>query len=186
MVPRSVQLLGKNRPTSDPLAKIVLSQISQSQLTRRLPALPAGVSHQSVGVDGTGVHVAVGGVTVQPFSSLPSTTPGAVLSAQDGLLVTTVKGEPANVKPTTILMLARPGIEEGALVIQPEKFIILGTVFSAGDVMSQVKIPGTRYSLPALPARMTYTGVDVVPSGLLVTVAGQNVTLTKNMFGGLS
>lgn len=183
MVPRSVQLLGKNRPTSDLLAKLALSQVNRSQLTRRLPALPAGVNYQSVSVDSQGIHVAVGGVTVRPFSVLPKSTPGAVFSAQNGLLVTTVKGEPANTKPTTIVMLARPRISDGALVLQPEQFVILGTVFSAGDVMSQVKIPGTRYPLPVLPAHMAYTGVDVLPGDLLVKLAGSNVTLTKNMFG---
>lgn len=183
MVPQSVQLLGKNRPTSDPLAKIALSQVSQSQLTRKLPTLPAGVHYQSASVDSQGVHVAVGGVTVRPFSVIPDSTPGAVFSAQNGLLVTTVKGEPASTKPTTIVMLARPAISGGVLVLQPERFIILDTVFSARDVMSQVKVSGTRYSLPKLPAHLTYTGISVLNHALLLKVSGEHVTLTKNMFG---
>ena len=131
MVPQSVEILGKNHPPSDPLAKLVLSQIGQSQLTRKLPALPSGVDYRSVSVDSAGVHVAVSGVTVRPFAGMASGTPGATFSAQDGLLVTTVKGMPANAKPISIQMLARPEIMGGALVIHPEKFIILGTVYSA-------------------------------------------------------
>jgi hypothetical protein len=183
LTPRSVQLLGKNRATSDPLAQLALSQVNQSQLTRKLPTLPAGVTYRSVSVDSQGIHVGVGGVIVRPFSSLPNRTPGAVFSAQNGLLVTTVKGEPANARPTTTIMLARPAVAGGALVLQPQRFIILGSVFSASDVMSQIKVPGLRYSLPALPAHMAYTGVDVLRDGLLLNVAGENVTLTKDMFG---
>jgi hypothetical protein len=182
LVPRSVELFGTNQPASDLVAKLALSQVSQSQLTRKLPALPAGVNYQSVSVDGQGIHVDVGGVIVRPFSSLPQSTPGAVFSAQNGLLVTTVKGEPANARPSATIMIARPVISDGALVLQPQTFIILGTVFSASDVMSQIKIPGLRDALPALPAHMAYTGVDVLPAGLMLNVAGQNVTLTKNMF----
>jgi hypothetical protein len=122
-------------------------------------------------------------VIVQPLSSLPESTPGAVFSAQNGLLVTTVKGEPANARPTATIMLARPAVSAGTLVLQPQRFIILGTVFSASDVMSQIKIPGLHYSLPALPAHMAYTSVDVLRNGLRLKVTGENVTLTKNMFG---
>jgi hypothetical protein len=186
MVPRSVQFLGENRSPSDLLARSVLSQISQSQLTRKLPALPAGVNYQSVSVDSLGVHMAVGGVTVRPFSVMASGTPGATFSAQDGLLVTAIKGMPANAKPITIVMLARPEITGGAFVIHPEKFIILGTVYSATDVMSQVKFPSTRYPLPALPAHMAYTGIGVLPGGLRVSVSGKNVTLGKSMLGNSS
>ncbi|HEY9241166.1 MAG TPA: LmeA family phospholipid-binding protein, partial [Streptosporangiaceae bacterium] len=183
MVPQSVEILGKNHPPSDLLAKLVLSQIGQSQLSRKLPALPAGVSYRSVSVDGAGVHVAVGGVTVRPFSGMASGTPGATFSAQHGLLVTTVKGMPASAKPISIEMLARPEIMGGALVIHPAKFIILGTVYPARDVMRQVTFPSTRYPLPALPAHLAYTGISVLPSGLRVSVSGQNVTLGKTMFG---
>jgi hypothetical protein len=183
LTPRSVQLLSENRPTSDPLARLALSQVSQSQLTRKLPTLPAGVSYRSASVDSQGIHVGVAGVIVQPLSSLPESTPGAVFSAQNGLLVTTVKGQPANARPTATIMLARPAVSAGTLVLQPQRFIILGTVFSASDVMSQIKIPGLRYRLPALPAHMAYTGVDVLRDGLRLKVTGENVTLTKNMFG---
>ena len=150
MVPQSVQVLGANHPPSDLLAKLVLSQISSSQLSHKLPALPTGVDYRSVSVDGQGMHVAVSGVTVRPFSELASGTPGATFSAEHGLLVTTVKGMPADAKPITIDMLARPEISGGALVIQPEKFIILGTVYPAADVIRQVTFPSTRYPLPAL------------------------------------
>jgi hypothetical protein len=187
MVPRSVQVLGQSHSPSDLIGKLVLSQISQSQLTRKLPALPAGVDYRSVSVDGQGVHVAVSGVTVRPFSAMASGPKGARYSAQHGLLVTTVKGMPANAKPISIEMLARPEISGGALVIQPEKFLILGTVYPATDVMSQVKFPSTRYALPALPAHMAYTGISVLPDGLRVGVSGTNVTVDrKSLFGGSS
>ena len=111
---------------------------------------------------------------------------GATFSAQHGLLVTTVKGMPANAKPISIEMLARPEITGGAFVIQPEKFIILGTVYSAGDVMRQVEFPSTRYPLPALPAHLTYTGISVLPDGLRVSVRGTDVTLGTSMFAAAS
>lgn len=182
MVPQSVQILGASHPPSSLLGKLVLSQINQSQLTHKLPALPSGVDYRSVSVDSQGVHVAVSGVTVRPFSDMASGTPGATFSAEHGLLVTTVKGMPANAKPITIQMLARPEIVGSALVIQPQKFIILGTVYPASDVMRQVKFPSTRYPLPALPAHLAYTGISVRPAGLRVSVTGQNVTLGKTMF----
>jgi LmeA-like phospholipid-binding len=183
MVPRSVQVLGENRPPSDPLAKLVLSQIPSSQLSRKLPALPAGVNYQSIGVDSAGMHVGVGGVTVEPFSTMAPATPGTTLSGQNGLLVTTVKGAPANAKPMSIVMFARPKIADGAFVIQPQRFIILDTVFTAADVMSQIKFPSTSHPLPPLPAGMTYTGITVQPTGLLITITGTNVTVSKSMFG---
>jgi hypothetical protein len=71
----------------------------------------------------------------------------------------------------------------GAFVIQPEKFIILGTVYPAADVMRQVKFPSTRYPLPALPAHLAYTGISVLPGGLRVSVSGTDVTLGTSMFG---
>jgi hypothetical protein len=184
MVPRSVQLLGENRPPSDLLAKLVLSQVPSSQLSHKLPALPAGVNYLSASVDSAGMHVGVGGVTVQPFSSMSTGTPGAVLSAQNGLLVTTVKGAPANAKPMTIVMLAKPRIEGSAFVIQPERFIILQTVFTAADVMSQIAFPSTRRALPPLPAHMGYNSIDVLPGGLRIHVSGSNVTVSKSMFSG--
>jgi hypothetical protein len=183
MVPQSVQVLGDSHSPSSLFGKLVLSQISQSQLTRKLPALPGGVHYRSASVDSQGVHVAVSGVTVRPFSDMASGTPGATFSAQHGLLVTTVKGMPANAKPITIDMLARPEITGGAFVIRPEKFIILGTVYPAADVLRQVTFPSTRYRLPALPAHMAYTGISVLPGGLRVSVTGRNVTLGKNMLG---
>lgn len=131
--------------------------------------------------------MAVSGVTVRPFSAMASGPKGARYSAQHGLLVTTVKGMPANAKPISIEMLARPEISGGALVIQPEKFLILGTVYPATDVMSQVKFPSTRYALPALPAHMAYTGISVLPDGLRVGVSGTNVTVDrKSLFGSSS
>lgn len=114
---------------------------------------------------------------------MASGTPGATFSAQRGLLVTTVRGMPASAKPISIEMLARPEIMGGALVIHPARFIILGTVYPASDVMRQVKFPSTRYQLPALPAHLAYTGISVLPTGLRISVSGQNVTLGKTMFG---
>jgi hypothetical protein len=187
MVPQSVEVLGGSDSPSSLIGKLVLSQISQSQLTRKLPALPSGVDYRSVSVDSQGVHVAVSGVTVRPFSAMASGPKGARYSAQHGLLVTTVKGMPAGAKPITIEMLARPEISGSSLVIQPEKFLILGTAYPASDVMSQVKFPSTRYALPALPAHMSYTTVSVLPDGLRVGVSGTNVTVDrKSLFGSSS
>src|SRR5690349_17590556 len=65
LVPQSVEILGADRPVDSFLSKIVLGQVKQESLSRKLPALPPGVRYRSVSVDSAGIKVAVGGETIR-------------------------------------------------------------------------------------------------------------------------
>ncbi|HEY6798261.1 MAG TPA: LmeA family phospholipid-binding protein [Kineosporiaceae bacterium] len=182
LVPQFVRLLGRDRPPSDPLAGTVLSQVKQQDLTRQLPALPNGVAYRSVTVDDQGVKVAVGGVTVRPFSGVSGGPPGGTFGASNGLLTATYHGPPAAAGPLPIVMMAKPTIADGQLRVDPQRFVILKTLFPAQTVLGQVTLPATRYPLQALPAHLSYTGVEVLPDALRLRVSGKDVNLTKGMF----
>jgi len=83
LTPAKVHILGGDHGLNDPIAKLVLSQVDRKDLSRTLPALPAGVTYRSVAVDAGGIRVALAGVTVKPFSALAQppgdnpTDPGA-------------------------------------------------------------------------------------------------------------
>ncbi|MEV6350411.1 LmeA family phospholipid-binding protein [Actinoplanes sp. NPDC051851] len=182
MVPQAVHILGKDRDTDDFLSTIVLSQIDQKDLTRELPALPSGVTYRSVTVDEDGVHVTVGGTTVQPFSVLkqPEGRP-TTFGAEDGLLTAVTTGSG---KDTEIELVAQPKITGSTLDISPQEIEMFGTRFPAENVLSQVKTQQTSYPLQELPANLTYQGVDVTSTGLLIHLSGQDVTLTKGALTG--
>jgi LmeA-like phospholipid-binding len=182
LVPQFVRLLGRDRPPGDPLARIVLSQVQQQDLTRQLPALPAGVAYRGVTVDNQGVKVVVGGVTVRPFSAVSGGPPGGTFGASKGLLTATYHGPPTSAGPLPIVMLARPEIVGTELRVQPQRFLILNTLFPAQMVQKEVTLPATRFPLQALPAHLSYTGVDVLPDALRLRFSGQDVALTKGAF----
>ena len=91
---------------------------------------------RSVAVDAGGIRVTIGGTTVKPFSSLPSTDNGrpTVFGAQDGLLTATARGGPGD--PTPIVLHATPAIHGRTLDITPSQIEMFGTRFPAGDVLS--------------------------------------------------
>lgn len=182
--PTAVHVLGSDHATNDPLAKLVLSQIDQKDLTRTLPALPAGVTYRSVAVDAGGIRVTIGGTTVKPFSSLPQTDNGrpTVFGAQDGFLTATAKGGSGGATP--IVLHSRPAIHGRTLDIAPAQIEMFGSLFPAGDVLGQVKAQQTAYPLQALASGLAYTGVEVQASGLLIHVSGRNVDLPRGSLTG--
>lgn len=185
LVPKSVDVLGSNRQPSDPIAAIVLSQVKQEDLTRTLPELPSGVKYQSVSVDSAGIKVTIDGVTVQAFSGLPKTIDGRAVSygAKDGMLVVTTSGATAD-HPMSIVLYSKPAITGTTLDLVPERIQMLGATFPARDVLATIKTDMTKYPLQTLPAGLSYRGVEVLASGLRITVGGRNVQLTKGALGG--
>jgi hypothetical protein len=183
MKPRSVQIFGANRPPGDLIAKLVLSQINDEDLTRELPALPSGIRYRSVKVDPGGIKVAVSGVTVQPFSSLPKPK-GAITTygADNGLLTVTTVGSAGRTMPVKVY--ATPTIKDNKLEITPQKIAMFDTLFPAADVFAELKPSSTAYALQALPANLHYSDVQLVPDGLRLRLTGRDVTLGKDLLGG--
>jgi DUF2993 family protein len=187
LVPQSVRILGADRPPSDPLAKLVLGQINQSSLTRKLPALPAGVRYRSVSVDTGGIKVVVGGVAVTPFSALSSgDNRPTTFGAEDGLLTATTRGGNPDGSPTPIVLYARPRITGDTLDIAPQQIEMFGIRFAAADVLAQVRSRPTAHRLQALPANVAYRTVEVLPTGLKITLSGTNVTMHQGQLTGRS
>lgn len=183
--PRSVTILGSDRKPDDLLAALVLSQVKQESLARRLPTLPAGVRYRSVSVDGTGIKVVIGGTTVKPFSELPAKVGGrpTTYGARNGLLAVTSRGT-SSASPMTVVLYAKPTIAGTVLDLAPRQIEIFGVRFPAADVLSHIKAPTTRYPLRALPTNLAYRSVDVLADGLRITLSGRNVTLGKDTLGG--
>jgi hypothetical protein len=182
--PVAVHVLGGDHAPGSPLADLVLGQIDQKDLTRTLPALPSGVAYQSATVDAGGIRLAIGGTTVKPFSSLPATDAGrpTTFGAQDGFLVATAKGGSGD--DTPIVLYAKPAVHARTLDIAPSEIEMFGTRFPAANVLAEVKGQQTAFPLQALPAGLAYTGVDVLPDGLLIHVQGQNVDLARGALTG--
>lgn len=177
MVPRSVTVLGRNRPPDDPIAKTVLGQVDQKGLTRELPALPKGVRYQSAAVDSEGVKVRLGGVTIRPFSALPAEVEGRATTygAAGGLLTATA----ADGRPTRVELFAKPTITGNVLEMVPQQIRIFGALFPASAVFAEIKPPDTKRELQALPASLSYRGAEVVPEGLRITIGGAGVQVDK-------
>jgi hypothetical protein len=180
LVPKSVKILGADRKPSDPIAALVLSQVKQDDLSRELPVLPSGVRYLSVHVDDTGLKVNVGGVTVKPFSALPSTVDGrsTTYRAQNGLLAVTTTGNPSK-HSMPIVLHATPTITGTTLDLAPDKIEMFGVTFPARDVLTQISPEMTTFPLQALPAGLAYRGVEVLPAALRIALNGRNVTLRK-------
>ena len=162
----------------------MVTQIKEQDLTRTLPALPSGVRYQSVAVDGGGIRVSVGGVTVEPFSELkqPAGAHPTTFGAEDGLLTATAKGGSDSATP--VVLLARPTITGSTLNIAPEQIEMFGTRFPAASVLAKVKTQQTAYPLQDLPANLTYRGVQVLPDGLRISLSGKDVILAKGSLTG--
>lgn len=185
LVPQSVEILGANRSVDSFLGGIVLGQVKQESLSRKLPALPPGVRYRSVSVDSTGIKVAVGGVTVRPFSTL-SAGDGrpTTFGAENGLLTASTKGGNPDGSPTPIVLYAKPRIAGTTLDLAPQQIEMFGAVFPAGNVLSQVRARKTAFPLPALPTNLEYRGVEVRPEGLRITLSGKDVVLRKGQLTG--
>jgi hypothetical protein len=186
LVPRSVQVLGADRPPNDLIARLVLDQIDQAALTRRLPALPNGVTYRSVSVDEAGVKVAVGGVTVRPFTDLPplGDGPKPAFGAENGLLTATTRGASTAGGATQVVLFAEPKIVDNVLDLTPREIEMFGTLFPADAVFAQIDAPATSYPLQALPTGLAYTGVTVLDGGLRIAVSGKDLDLSPGALGG--
>jgi hypothetical protein len=185
LVPQSVEILGGNRPVDNFLSKIVLGQVDQASLSRRLPALPTGVRYRSVSVDSAGIKVAVGGETVRPFAALSSGDGRpTTFSAENGLLTATTKGGNPDGSATPIVLYAKPRITGTTLDIAPQQVEMFGFRFPAATVLSQVRARETAQQLPALPANLEYRGVEVTAAGLRITLSGRDVLLRKGQLTG--
>jgi hypothetical protein len=185
LVPQSVEILGADRPVDSFLSKIVLGQVKQESLSRKLPALPAGVRYRSVSVDSAGIKVAVGGATVRPFSTL-SAGDGrpTTFGAENGLLTAVTKGGNPDGSPTPLVLYAKPSITGTTLDIAPQQIELFGSVFPADKVLAQVRGRETAFPLPALPTNLEYRGVEVLPTGLRIALSGKNVLLRKGQLTG--
>ena len=179
-----MHVLGFDHATNDPLAKLVLSQINQKDLSRTLPALPAGVTYRSVAVDPGGIRVTIGGTTIQPFSSLPQPDRDrpTLFGAENGFLTATEKGGSGAATP--IVLHSQPTIHGRTLDIAPSQIEMFGTRFPAADVLGQVKAQQTAYPLQALASGLAYTGVDVRASGLVIHLSGRDVDLPRGSLTG--
>jgi hypothetical protein len=183
LTPSKVHILGGDHATDDPIAKLVLSQINAKDLSRTLPALPAGVTYRSVSVDPGGIRLTIGGVTVKPFSAL-SQPPGdhpTVFGAEDGFLTATQKGGSGDKTP--ISLHGRPQIRGTTLDISPKEIEMFGVRFPAANVLAEVTPQQTTFPLQALPANLRYDRVEVLPDALRIHLTGTDVTLPK---GGLT
>ncbi|MDQ1295292.1 MAG: hypothetical protein QG608_3177 [Actinomycetota bacterium] len=180
LVPQSVEVLGSNRKPDDPIAALVLRQVNQKDLSRKLPALPSGVQYRSVSVDSAGVKVVVGGVTVKAFSELPATVEGrpTTYGAQDGLLAVITSGATAD-RPMPIVLHTKPTIAGTTLDLAPQQVEMFGVLFPARDVLAGIKADMTKFPLQALPTNLNYRGVEILANGLRITVGGKNVTMGK-------
>jgi hypothetical protein len=182
---KSIKVLGSNRSfDSDLIAKGILTQIDQSQLSQRLPALPKGVEYKSVSVSPAGIKIAIDGVTVRSFSELPKKVDGVTTkyAEQDGLLAATAT-DGVNRKPTRVTVYVKPRFKGNTLDMTPQQVRLFGTLFPARELLAGSKEQDTKRPLQALPAGLAYRGVEVLPAGLRITLGGRNVTLNTGQLG---
>jgi hypothetical protein len=183
LTPQSVRILGADRKTSDPLARLVLTQIDEKDLTRPLPALPSGVRYRSAAVDASGIQVTMGGVTVRPFSTLPQpegrpTTVGA----ENGLLTATASG--GTDEATPVILYAQPRIRGTVLDIAPDQIEMFGARFPAANVLAEVKAQQTTFPLQKLSTGLSYRSVEVLEKGLRIRLDGRDVTMARGSLTG--
>jgi hypothetical protein len=183
LTPQSVRILGADRKTSDPLARLVLTQIDEKDLTRTLPALPPGVRYRSATVDASGIKVALGGVTVRPFSSLPQPEGRpTTFGAENGLLTATASG--GSDEPTPIVLHAQPQIRGTVLDIAPDQIEMFGARFPAANVLAEVKAQQTTFPLQKLSTGLGYRSVEVLDQGLRIRLDGRDVTMARGSLTG--
>ena len=184
LTPTKVHILGGDHGLNDPIAKLVLSQVDRKDLSRTLPALPAGVTYRSVAVDAGGIRVALAGVTVKPFSALaqpPGDNP-TVFGAEDGFLTASQKGGSGDATP--VVLYGRPQIHGATLDISPQQIEMFGIRFPARNVLREVAAQQTTFPLQALPANLRYDKVEVLPAALRIHLSGKDVTLARGSLTG--
>ena len=183
LAPQRVRILGADRKASDPLARLVLTQIDAKDLTRPLPALPSGVRYRSAAIDPSGIKVALGGVTVRPFSTLPQPEgQPTTFGAENGLLTATASGGTDQAIP--IVLHARPRIRGTVLDIAPDQIEMFGAQFPAANVLAEVKTRQTTFRLQKLSTGLGYRSVEVLDQGLRIRLDGRDVTMARGSLTG--
>jgi hypothetical protein len=183
LTPQSVRILGADRKTSDPLARLVLTQIDEKDLARPLPALPPGVRYRSAAVDAGGVKVTLGGVTIRPFSTLPQPEGRpTTFGAENGLLTATANG--GSDQATPIVLYAQPRIRGTVLDIAPDQIEMFGARFPAANVLAEVKAQQTTFPLQKLSTGLGYRSVEVLDRGLRIRLDGRDVTMARGALTG--
>jgi hypothetical protein len=178
-----VRILGADRTTSDPLARLVLTQIDAKDLTRRLPALTSAVRYRSATIDASGIKVALGGVTVRPFSTLPQPEgQPTTFGAENGLLTATASG--GTDQATPIVLHARPRIRGTVLDLAPDQIEMFGAHFPAANVLAQVKAQHTTFGLQKRSTGLRYRSVEVLDHGLRIRLDGRDVTMARGSLTG--
>lgn len=182
LTPRFVRTLGADREPDSLIASLVLGQVSADSLRQDLPELPDGVRYRSVSVDGGGIKVAVGGTTVEPYDKLPAPpdVKDAVFGTEGGYLTITAKSAKAG-SGTPVQLIAHPTIKGNVLSLAPDQIRMFGTTFPAADVLAQIAPPDTDFPLQALPANLTYRGVEVLTDGLRIEMRGTDVVIPSGM-----
>jgi len=125
-------------------------------------------------------------VTVEPFSVLPATVDGRATTygAADGLLTATATGAPGNAPPVPITLSTRPTIAGNTLDLTPHEIRMFGLPFPAKDVLAEVRTSVSRYPLQPLPAHLAYTGVEVLPQALRISLSGRDIDFGRGMLAG--
>jgi hypothetical protein len=134
-------------------------------------------------VDAGGIKVALGGVTVRAFSTLPQPQGRpTTFGAENGLLTATANGGSGEATP--IVLYAQPRIRGNALDIAPDQIEMFGARFPAANVLAEVKSQQTAFALQKLSAGLGYRGVEVLESGLRIRLEGRDVTMARGSLTG--
>ena len=59
-----------------------------------------------------------------------------------------------------------------------------GLPFPAKDVLAEVRTSVSRYPLQPLPAHLAYTGVEVFPQALRISLSGRDIDFGRGMLAG--
>ncbi|MEU4240766.1 LmeA family phospholipid-binding protein [Actinoplanes sp. NPDC026619] len=167
-VPQRLEIFGKTIPAGQ------VGDLAGGVRSQQLPALPAGIAYKSITPKPDGVHIEIGGVSVNGLDTLPTDVGGRTVSysAANGLLGinTTAIGVPLTIH-------TQPVLGAGALTLVPKVVHIFGGDHQPTDaigklVLSQINADDLKQSLPALPSGVTYRSVSVDPEGIKVVVGG--------------
>jgi hypothetical protein len=167
-VPERLEIFGKSVPAEQ------VGDLAGGVRSQQLPHLPDGLAYRSITPRNDGVHIEIGGTSVNPLNTLPTDVGGRTVSytAANGLLGinTTAIGLPLTIH-------ALPTLGNGVLVLEPKIVHILGGDHKPTDtlgklVLGQIKKEDLRQSLPVLPSGVTYRSVSVDQQGIKVVVGG--------------
>ncbi|GAA2634085.1 LmeA family phospholipid-binding protein [Paractinoplanes durhamensis] len=167
-VPERLEIFGKSLPASQ------VGDLAGGVRSQQLPHLPAGVTYNSITPRTDGVHIGIGGVSVNALSTLPTDVGGRTVSytAANGLLGinTTAIGVPLTIHTAPVL-------SGGTLNLEPRLVHILGGDHKPNDpiaklVLGQINQEDLKQTLPVLPSGVSYRSVSVDAQGIKVVIGG--------------